>query len=255
MTVINTNSPLRLDGPMGDGLMEMALHGQPVVGGVHGCPGLLGGMEWNGPAYSPPTKTLYVASVDWCGTFTKTDKPPEFTEHAHYYGGAVTPDPRDQARGWLQAIDATTGTIRWKKQWPTPLVAGITATSGGMLFTGDFNNDFLAIDANNGNTLYRFNTGGSVGGGVISYEIAGKQYVATTSGVVSGICVERLSLRNTSSTTLLQTEFTNAPRRSGWAIAKASELIAPKDMPTRMNLSSPILSTNPLVSASWAAIE
>ena len=158
----------------------------PVVGGVHGCPGLLGGMEWNGPAYSPPTRTLYVASVDWCGTFTKTDKPPEFTEHAHYYGGAVTPDPREQARGWLQAIDATSGKLRWKRQWPTPLVAGITATSGGMLFTGDLNNDFLAIDASNGKTLYRFNTGGSIGGGVISYEIAGKQYVATTSGVVSG---------------------------------------------------------------------
>jgi alcohol dehydrogenase (cytochrome c) len=158
----------------------------PVVGGVHGCPGLLGGMEWNGPAYSPPTRTLYVASVDWCGTFTKTDKPPEFTEHAHYYGGAVTPDPREQARGWLQAIDAATGTIRWKKQWPTPLVAGVTATSGGMLFTGDLNNDFLAIDASNGKTLYHFNTGGSIGGGVISYEIGGKQYVATTSGVVSG---------------------------------------------------------------------
>ncbi len=31
MTIINSNSPLRLDGPMGDGLMEMALHGQPVV--------------------------------------------------------------------------------------------------------------------------------------------------------------------------------------------------------------------------------
>jgi trimethylamine--corrinoid protein Co-methyltransferase len=31
MTVINTNSPLRLDGPMGDGLIEMARHGQPVV--------------------------------------------------------------------------------------------------------------------------------------------------------------------------------------------------------------------------------
>jgi alcohol dehydrogenase (cytochrome c) len=158
----------------------------PTVAGVHGCPGLLGGMEWNGPAYSPATKTLYVASVDWCGTFTKSDKPPQFTENAHYYGGAVTPDPREQARGWLQAIDATTGNMRWRKQWPTPLVAGITATSGGMLFTGDLNNDFLAIDASNGKTLYRFNTGGSVGGGVISYEIQGKQYVATTSGVVSG---------------------------------------------------------------------
>jgi hypothetical protein len=32
----------------------------------------------------------------------------------------------------------------------------------------------------------KFNTGGSVGGGVISYAIGDKQYVATTSGVVSG---------------------------------------------------------------------
>jgi trimethylamine---corrinoid protein Co-methyltransferase len=31
ITIINTNSPLRLDGPMSDGLIEMALHGQPVV--------------------------------------------------------------------------------------------------------------------------------------------------------------------------------------------------------------------------------
>jgi trimethylamine---corrinoid protein Co-methyltransferase len=31
MTIINTNSPLRLDGPMSEGLIEMAKHGQPVV--------------------------------------------------------------------------------------------------------------------------------------------------------------------------------------------------------------------------------
>jgi len=158
----------------------------PTVAGAHGCPGLLGGMEWNGPAYSPTTRTLYVATVDWCATFTKSDKAPQFVENAHYYGGAAIPDPREQAKGWLQAIDATTGKMRWRRQWPTPLVAGVTVTSGGMLFTGDLNNDFLAIDASNGKTLYRFNTGGSIGGGVISYEIEGKQYVATTSGVVSG---------------------------------------------------------------------
>lgn len=55
-----------------------------------------------------------------------------------------------------------------------------------MLFTGDLDNNFLAINAANGNTLYSFNTGGSVGGGVLTYELGGKQYVATTSGVVSG---------------------------------------------------------------------
>ena len=42
-----------------------------------------------------------------------------------------------------------------------------------------------AIDATNGKTLYRFNTGGTIGGGVISYEIGGKQYVATTLGIIS----------------------------------------------------------------------
>ncbi|AZV80938.1 methyltransferase (plasmid) [Parasedimentitalea marina] len=30
-TVINTNSPLQIDGPMGEGLVEMAKHGQPVI--------------------------------------------------------------------------------------------------------------------------------------------------------------------------------------------------------------------------------
>ncbi len=31
MTIVNSNSPLRLDGPMSDGLIEMAIWGQPVV--------------------------------------------------------------------------------------------------------------------------------------------------------------------------------------------------------------------------------
>jgi alcohol dehydrogenase (cytochrome c) len=156
------------------------------VAGEHICPGLLGGMEWNGPAYHPETHTLYVATVDWCGTFTRDAKAPTFALNAHYYGGAVTPDPRDKARGWLQAINAADGSMRWRKAWPTPLVAGVTVTAGGVLFTGDMNNDFLAIDAATGKTLYRFNTGGSIGGGVISYEQQGKQYVASMSGVVSG---------------------------------------------------------------------
>jgi alcohol dehydrogenase (cytochrome c) len=159
---------------------------QPTVEGVHRCPGLLGGMEWNGPAYNPLTKTLYVAAVDWCGTFTRTADKPDFAQYAHYYGGSVVPDPKEQARGWLTAVDAATGKVRWKKQWPTPLVAAVTATSGGLLFTGDLDNNFLALDASNGNTLYRFNTGGTVGGGVLTYELNGKQYVATTSGLVSG---------------------------------------------------------------------
>jgi outer membrane protein assembly factor BamB len=69
---------------------------------------------------------------------------------------------------------------------PVPLVAGVTATAGGVLFTGDVGNNFLAFDARTGKTLYSFNTGGSVAGGIISYDIGGKQYVAAASGLISG---------------------------------------------------------------------
>jgi alcohol dehydrogenase (cytochrome c) len=48
---------------------------KPSIAGAHGCPGLLGGMEWNGPAYDPKGNTLYVATVDWCGTFTRLPDP------------------------------------------------------------------------------------------------------------------------------------------------------------------------------------
>jgi alcohol dehydrogenase (cytochrome c) len=193
MTVSGKDGLLRmLDRDTREVLYEMPIttrenaEAEPSVTGTHICPGLLGGMEWNGPAYNSRTNTLFVATVDWCGTFKKFDKPPEFALNAHYYGGSVDPDPRDQAKGWLQAIDAGAGKVRWRNQWPTPLVAGVTVTSGDVLFTGDLNNDFLVIDARDGKTLYRFNTGGSIGGGVISYQIGNKQYVATTSGVVSG---------------------------------------------------------------------
>jgi hypothetical protein len=93
--------------------------------------------------------------------------------------------PTRASKGWLTALDASTGKERWKYASPTPLVAGVTATSGGVLFTGDLNDDFLVLDAKTGHVLYRFNTGGSIGGGVITYELDGKQYVAATSGTVS----------------------------------------------------------------------
>ncbi len=157
----------------------------PTVEGVHRCPGLLGGMEWNGPAYDPGSNTLFVPAVDWCGVFSKAPKDPPIMQGMHYYGGAVASDPREKSKGWLTAFDASTGKERWKYASPTPLVAGVTATSGGVLFTGDLNNDFLALDAKTGDVLYRFNTGGSIGGGVISYALDGKQYAAATSGTVS----------------------------------------------------------------------
>jgi alcohol dehydrogenase (cytochrome c) len=145
------------------------------------CPGIHGGVEWNGPAYDPRTHSLYVPAVDWCGTY-QAGGTARYVPGTQYLGGAYTSDAEEQARGWLTAVDAASGTVRWRYQSAKPMVAGVTATAGGLVFTGELTGDFLALDAATGRDLYRFYTGSGILGGVVTYAVNGQQYVATTSG-------------------------------------------------------------------------
>jgi alcohol dehydrogenase (cytochrome c) len=65
------------------------------VSGVHACPGLLGGIDWNSPAYDSKSDTLFVSSFDRCATFKKSATPAQYAQDAHYYGGTATPDFKD----------------------------------------------------------------------------------------------------------------------------------------------------------------
>ena len=134
--------------------------------GAKVCPGSYGGVEWSGPAFDPRTNLLYVPSVEWCGTTTV---------------------PADQARGWLTAVDASNGRIRWRYESKRPMLAAVTATSGGVVFTGEVTGDFLVLDAYTGKVLLRFNTGGPMLGGVVTYELNNRQYVAIATGAASNL--------------------------------------------------------------------
>jgi alcohol dehydrogenase (cytochrome c) len=154
------------------------------------CPGVLGGTEWNGPAYSPSTGMLYVPAVDWCATFTAYEQV-RFIPGKGYMGGRTDLDPADKAQGWLTAIDAATGAVKWKYRSARPMVAAVTATAGNVVMTGELTGDFTILDAKTGAVLYRFNTGGPIGGGVVTYAVAGRQYVAVASGSPSNFWVDR----------------------------------------------------------------
>jgi alcohol dehydrogenase (cytochrome c) len=154
--------------------------------GVRVCP--VAGVQWNGPAYSPSSGLLYVNAIDWCTVF-KLGPRPKWVATVPYTGlsnGWGTNDPISKWAGWINAIDPTSGKMAWRVKRPTPMYAAITATAGGVLFTGDLDGNFLALDASNGNTLYSFNTGGPIAGGVITYEQKSKQYVAVASGNSGG---------------------------------------------------------------------
>ncbi len=158
---------------------------ETTVEGVRACPGVMGGVLWNGPAFNPRTNMLYTPAVDWCGTFKKA-KDARFIPGQAFMGGTYSGDGLDKQRGWLTAIDASTGKVVWKYDAAKPMLAAVTTTSANVLFTGELTGDFLTMDARDGKVLYRFNTGGPMNGGVVSYAINGKQYVAVASGSASG---------------------------------------------------------------------
>jgi alcohol dehydrogenase (cytochrome c) len=155
---------------------------------IRACPGVLGGVEWNGPSYHPGTNLLYTPTVDWCTTFTAFEQVRHIPGKL-YMGGTTQMDPPAKAQGWITAVDGSTGEVKWRYRSPRPMVAAVTTTAGGVLFSGELTGDFLTLDARTGEVVYRFNTGGPMGGGVVTYEAGGRQYVAVASGSPSSFWV------------------------------------------------------------------
>jgi alcohol dehydrogenase (cytochrome c) len=152
---------------------------------VHVCPGLLGGEEWSTAAFNPAAHAAYVPATDWCGTLQVPADAPTYQEGTHYYGGSVTQDPPADARGWLTAFDVTNGKVLWKYHANSPMVANVVATAGGVIFAGEMSGDLLVLDASNGKIVCRHPMGASLAGGIITYAVSGKQYVAVETGYVS----------------------------------------------------------------------
>jgi alcohol dehydrogenase (cytochrome c) len=156
---------------------------------VRFCPGIQGGSEWNGAAFHPPLNMLYTGTVDWCANVQLADEVEVPSPGAIWFGSAIgaIQGPAEEAKGWISAFDADTGEVRWKFQAPAPVVAGVTPTAGGLVFTADLTGHFRAFDAETGAVLYQLETGQSIGGGIVSYSAGGKQRIGVASGMKSGI--------------------------------------------------------------------
>jgi glucose dehydrogenase len=162
--------------------------------GTRFCPGTQGGSEWNGPAYSPQTNLIYTGTVDWCTTVRVAD-PSKVTSAAigqPWSGSAdeTSPfgqfDPKARWAGWVIGTDADTGKIRWRYKTTAPVLAAVTPTAGGLVFSADMNGNAYAFDEESGAILWRTSLGGAAGGGVITYDVGG-QRVAFVVGTNSPI--------------------------------------------------------------------
>jgi alcohol dehydrogenase (cytochrome c) len=154
---------------------------QPTREGIRICPGFAGGVEWNGPALDLQNNALIVGSVDAC--FLVKLGTTQYKAAEVVFGGDI--EPVGTITGWVTALDAVTGAVRWKYHADKPVVAGVTPTAGGLTFTGDLGGNLLIFNSKTGELLRKIQTGGSLAGGVVTYELSGKQYLAFASGNVS----------------------------------------------------------------------
>jgi len=147
--------------------------------GVRACPGVNGGVLWSGPAYHPGENIIVTPAIDYCNVFIAAEEA-RFVPGQLYMGGAWE---RDQEwSGWVTAVDVESGAVRWKYHAPMPMIAAVTTTAGGLVVTGDLNGNLLFMDATSGDILNSIWTGAPIGGGIVSYEVDGRQYIATNTG-------------------------------------------------------------------------
>jgi alcohol dehydrogenase (cytochrome c) len=154
---------------------------KPTPEGSKMCPGYAGGVEWNGPGLDPVNRQLVTGAVDVC-FMVKLGKT-EYVPGQASFGGSI--EPVGEATGWITAIDSETGEVRWKYHAEKPVVAGVTPTAGGVTFAGDLAGNLLVFNSKTGQVVHKARAGGAMAGGLVTYDIGGRQYVAFAAGNIS----------------------------------------------------------------------
>ena len=157
------------------------LFARPSPDGVTISPGVGGGASWSPASVDGAKGVAYVAAMHLPTTFKTAVLPAADGKPPVDY---TTAEPADVPRfGTLTALDLKHGGhILWQARTPQPLVGGVVATAGGLVFTGEGGGDFDAYDAATGKKLWRFACGAGVNAPPISYAIDGRQYVAVAAG-------------------------------------------------------------------------
>ena len=67
------------------------------------------------------------------------------------------------------------------------MTAAVTVTASNLVMSGEIEGNFFILDADNGSKLFDYDIGESLGAGIITYAVNGKQYIAVASGTASPI--------------------------------------------------------------------
>ena len=172
-----TGELIRLSEPMVpiDGMWTL-----PTKEGAKMMLGANGGVEWSPMAINFETRLVYAANL--LQPMTYHVEPSKYPGGKLWLGGAFKTIPSEKQSGRLSAVNLDTGKVAWKFDTDEPLIGGVLATAGGLVFNGEANGLFRAFDAKSGKKLWEYQTGAGVNAPPVSYTVGGKQYIAVAAG-------------------------------------------------------------------------
>jgi alcohol dehydrogenase (cytochrome c) len=147
-------------------------------------PGPQGGNNWQPMSYSPETGLLYNCSMRSVAGYAQRNPalPEGKIGTVADFGSVFTTTGFGSQTGYLSAVDVTTGKVEWQKRWPESCYSGTVTTSGGLVFVGRNNGELQAYDAENGDQLWRFQTGAGANTTATVFEQNGTEYIAFLAG-------------------------------------------------------------------------
>ncbi|HET8831669.1 MAG TPA: PQQ-binding-like beta-propeller repeat protein [Casimicrobiaceae bacterium] len=153
----------------------------PTKEGARMLPGANGGVEWSPMAVNPKLHMAYAANLHQPMTY-HVEEAPYPGGSKLWLGGAFKTIPSEEQWGRLVAVNLDTGKVAWGAKTPQPLIGGVLATAGDLVFTGEANGWYKAYDARTGKELWKYNCGAGVNSPGVSYMVNGKQYIAIAAG-------------------------------------------------------------------------
>lgn len=152
----------------------------PTAEGARMLPGANGGVEWSPLAIDPNLGLSYAINLHQPMTYHVESTP--YPAGKLWLGGAFKVIPGEEQWGNITAMDYHTGKIRWKVKTEQPMIGGILATAGGLVFAGEGNGQFKAYDSETGAMLWNFQAGAGVNAPPSSFTVDGDQYIVVAAG-------------------------------------------------------------------------
>ncbi|MBV9758295.1 MAG: PQQ-binding-like beta-propeller repeat protein [Alphaproteobacteria bacterium] len=156
------------------------MYAHPTPEGTRIAPGTNGGVGWSPIAVDPAAGLAYAVTLHQTMSYSRV--PSEHAQGKPWFGGSIKLLAEEAQWGNVSAVELDTGRIRWQVKTPEPMIGGVLATAGGLVFAGEGNGLFKAYDARTGAVLWQYRADAGVNAPPASYMIGERQYIAVAAG-------------------------------------------------------------------------